>query len=131
MLDFEIIRDFTEDHIMILKVGRIDADLLGQYAALQDVIITVGQDLLWFVPEIYVNQNLYVKADKVHPLLMHDVTGEVKVDDSETITLESNHLEALIYAVLIYFHDNAKGISQKAFYRVISEKVEKNLYSRA
>lgn len=123
MYDLNSIREYTKNNISIFEAGEIKADLLGTSVIMKDVIITIDQDEIFFIPEVYANENAYVEAKTMYPILIHETTKKFKVDYSEPLEIQSSWMWPLAFAVLIHFHDHADGIRQKTFSKLFKEKV--------
>jgi hypothetical protein len=121
----ELMRKYTEANISIHKTGEISADFLGQDITMKDVTIAFGEHI-YFVPELYANQNFYIEAKEVYPYLFNPETNELKID-TESLEFKRELLEYFIYAIFIYLHDHAKGVKQKVFYNLYKEKLEEML----
>ncbi|CAN7381722.1 hypothetical protein [Rossellomorea sp. LjRoot5] len=113
--DLNTIRKITEENLSIVQVGEISADLLGTQLTMKDVIVTIAQEEVYFTSEIFVHDGPGVDMDNFYPIMMHETTKETMIDYDSPITFKPNMRWPLGLAVLIYLHDNAKGIRQNAF----------------
>lgn len=123
MYDLDYIREFTEDLYSIVQVGDIDPEILGTYVTMKNVIVTIAQEEIYFIPEIFASTNPGIDAENMYPVWIHETTRETKIDYSNPIPIETKLQLPLAFAVLIYFQDHAKGIRQKAFLNLFKENL--------
>lgn len=127
MRDLQYIRETSEDLSSIYEVGKIQLDLIGTDVTLDEVIVTLFQEEVYFVPKVRVNTDLGIDAENMYPILINKSTNETMVDYSNPLHIEKKLQLLLLFAILIYFQDNAKGVRQNVFLNLFKENLIKSI----
>ncbi|MBJ8189662.1 hypothetical protein JDS79_22335 [Bacillus cereus] len=127
IFDFEELKKTAEETVMLCEVREINLNFFSTKMTMERMTVNVGGNM-FYLPKLEAETNGNVIADDMYPILFHPESKDYVIDNSSPAEFKDNGavLGGLIFAILIYLHENARGIKQETFYKIYMENLARN-----